>query len=111
MHLLVIAAFSPVERRVARSGIALDPEVEIFLEADGGELVGDLVGEIEASEAPLHPLGRGGIESEALSAEPATSLAGNEESAMPALAREETAVRHPNSSIREIRPIAPRPRS
>jgi hypothetical protein len=124
-HVFVISALSPValegettsESSVPRPRIVLDPELESLLEADAGNLAGDAAGvviEDEPAETPAHPLSGGETgaapappaESDSL---PAPNLAGN--GGRPAPTPNEPAALEPAPAIREIRAIAPVPRS
>lgn len=121
-HVLVISALSPVEgeNSVPRPRIVLDPELESLLEADASLLAGDAVEvviEDEPVETPAHPFPGGETGAAAAPpappAEPASlptpNLAGNE--GRPAPTRTEPAAPEPAPAIREIRAIAPIPRS
>lgn len=118
VHVFVISALSPValesettsESSVPRPRIVLDPELESLLEADAGNLAGDAAGvviEDEPVETPAHPFSDGETgAAPAPPAEPASlpvpNLAGNEG---------RPAALEPAPAIREIRAIAPVPRS
>lgn len=118
-HVFVISALSPVEdeNSVPRPRIVLDPELESLLQADASLLAGDAVEvviEDEPVEKPAHPFPGG--ETGAAAAPPAepaslptSNLAGNE--GRPAPTRNEPAALEPAPAIREIRAIAPVPRS
>jgi hypothetical protein len=137
-HLFLISALSPVEGENAatRPGIVLDPELESLFEADTGGLAAEadeLTAEEEAVETPAHPLTTGEMSAApAATAEelvataeelvataeepvalPSPRLAGNDApaSAAPAPSPIEPPAREPAPAIREIRTIAPVPRS
>ncbi|GEM_PF-950172 len=120
-HLFLISALSPVEGENAapRPGIVLDPELESLFEADAGDLAAEadeLNAEEEAVETPAHPLATGEMSAApAATAEepvalPSPRLVGNDAPASAPTPTEPTA-REPAPAIREIRTIAPVPRS
>ena len=119
-HLFVITAVSPVATETPRPKIALDPELESLLEADVQDLVGDAPA-AEVDDAPAHPRGNGDAVSLSMPApspveeppapRPAPNLAGNEEASPTLPTEDEPAALRPTPAIREIRAIAPAPRS
>jgi hypothetical protein len=118
-HVFVISALSPVEgdNSVSRPRIVLDPALESLLEADASHLAGDTVEveiEDQPTEAPILPFSNGETGTAPADppepiAQPVPNLAGNE--GRPAPSPSEPAAMEPAPAIREIRAIAPVPRS
>jgi hypothetical protein len=117
-HLFIISAVSPVATETPRPKITLDPELESLPEADAPVFISEAP-TAEAVDAPAHPLGGGDIASapastpaeELPAASPAPDLAGNEETSLAVPTQDEPAALRPTPAIRDIRAIAPAPRS
>jgi len=117
-HLFVISAVSPEATESPRPKITLDPELESLLEADAHDLIGEAP-TAEIVDAPAHPLGGGDTANvpapspveEPPAPRPAPNLAGNEEASVGMPTEDEPAALLPTPAIRDIRAIAPAPRS